>query len=70
MQQTYTVTKRDAKGAPRQIQCAAHEGCDWTLASTGARRDDDPIFRSQFEEHLRIREVPDAAAFGHLRRRR
>jgi hypothetical protein len=70
VEQTYAVTKRGPKGEPLEIRCMAHEGCAWKMGSPGAKRDDDPIFRAQFANHLEVARVPDPQAFGHLRRSR
>ncbi len=69
MDQTYIVTRRSAEGAPREIQCVAHEGCDWTLESAGAKRDDDPIFVMQFQAHMRSEGV-GRQVHGTMRRER
>jgi hypothetical protein len=70
MAEGYTVTKRGPKGEPLEIHCEAHPHCAWTLQSSGPKRDDDPIFKAQFQEHVRIAGTPDVRALGHLRRAR
>ena len=70
MSTTYQVTKRGTKGEPLEIACLAHPGCDWHLASTGAKRDDDPIFVAMMGAHLSERSTPDRQASGHERRKR
>lgn len=70
MPATYQVTKRGSKGEPLEISCLAHPGCDWHLASTGPKRDDDPIFVAMVGAHINERSTPDRQASGHERRRR
>lgn len=68
---TYIVAKRGPGGEPLTIQCAAHEGCTWTLkVASGRKRDDDPILQAQWNNHMREAEIPTLQAFGHLRRSR
>lgn len=70
MLQTYQVTKRSPEGEPREIACVSHPGCTWHLASTGPKRDDDPIFLAMIGAHLSERSTPDRPASGHERRRK
>lgn len=70
MSLAYEVTKRGPKGEPLEISCTAHPGCDWHLASSGPKRDDDAIFLAMVGAHLQERSLPDRPASGHLRRRR
>lgn len=70
MEQTYAVTKRGPRGEPLEIGCRAHADCGWTMASTGVKGDDDPIFRAMFSRHLERELTPDRPAGGHQRRRR
>jgi hypothetical protein len=65
----YTVSKRNAKGEPLAIRCAAHADCPWEAALSGPKRDDDPIFVALFERHMRD-SVPNRTVGGHERRRR
>lgn len=70
MSMAYQVTKRGPKGEPLEISCVAHPGCDWRLASTGPKRDDDAIFVAMAGAHLSERSTPDRQASGHERRKR
>ncbi|MES2153879.1 MAG: hypothetical protein V4510_01960 [bacterium] len=67
---TYAVTKRGLKGEPLEIRCESHEGCTWTMKSTGPKSDRDPIFEAQWKNHMMEAKTPDVQAFGHLRRSR
>ena len=67
---TYTVTQRTAAGEPRRIRCDAHDGCTWESTSTGARRDDDPVFVAQFNHHMAESSVTEKRDLGRLRRGR
>lgn len=66
----YEVTKRGPKGEPLEIQCRAHPACTWRLASTGPKKDDDPIFVAMVGAHVSERSTPDRQASGHERRKR
>lgn len=68
--QTYEVTRRGAKGEPLEISCRAHPGCNWRLAATGPRRDDDAIFVAMMGAHISECATPDRQASGHERRKR
>lgn len=70
MADTYTITKRGAKGEPLEIHCVAHPSCTWTMKSTGPKSDLDPIFQAQWRNHMQEAKTPDVQAFGHLRRSR
>ena len=70
MSLAYQVTKRGVHGEPLEIACTVHPGCDWHLASTGPKRDDDAIFRAMVSAHLSERSTPDRPASGHERRRK
>ena len=66
----YEVTKRGDKGQPLEIACTIHPGCDWRLATTGPRKDDDPILQAMMAAHMSERATPDRKAGGHERQRR
>lgn len=70
MEDRYTVTKRAPNGEPREIRCVAHPECTWSMASSGARRDDDPVFTAQFNRHLLDASSTDLRSLGRLRRGR
>jgi hypothetical protein len=66
----YSVTKRGPNGEALAIQCKTHEACPWTLSMSGAKRDDDPIYKFQFAQHLADVKSSGVQAFGHARRKR
>lgn len=70
MPATFEVTKRGPKGEVVEIHCLLHPACPWTMKVTGQRKDDDPILRAQFENHVKEAKTPDLRALGHMRRGR
>ncbi|HET6398967.1 MAG TPA: hypothetical protein VFH47_05380 [Candidatus Thermoplasmatota archaeon] len=69
MQSEYAVVERGADGQPLRIRCSSHDGCTWEAVLRSTKRDDDPIFRALFAQHLRDA-VPTRSVAGPLRRRR
>ena len=66
----YTVTRRGADGRAQEVRCATHKDCKWSMASAGARTDEDPIFVMQFARHMELAGDAGTAAFGYARRSR
>jgi hypothetical protein len=66
----YRVIEHGPNGTPARIQCATHPDCTWQMASPGAKSEDDPVYRIQFEQHLRDVADPGLPWLGHERRRR
>lgn len=67
---TYSVTRPGKPGSALEIHCDAHPDCTWRMQSAGARSEADPVFRAQWENHMKESRTPDAKAFGHQRRSR
>ncbi len=66
----HEVTRRGARGEPRQLVCLAHEGCTWRRDVADSTNAGDAIARSLLGAHLRERAVPVPPMMGHPKRAR